>query len=349
MKKFLLLLFVLFIAGGSALFYEIQNLLHKPIHTEPHQVLVLERGTTGKKLADLLEKEKLLENAQLLPYLLRLQPQLNKIKAGTYGLDGINTVGDLLELLNSGKELQLSLRFTEGETIKQVLNSLKKADYLQQTLEGKSAREQEIFVFNQFKELFPENEILHKTQKLDGWISPNTYNYAANSTDLALLKRALQSTVEILDKAWNERDENLPLANKYEMLILASIVEKETSLAKERPLVASVFINRLNINMKLQTDPTVIYGLGDKYDGTIYKKDLTTPTDYNTYVIDGLPPTPIANPSEASILAVAHPANSKFLYFVADGTGGHKFTENYNDHNKAVQEYRRWQREKGLR
>ena len=147
-----------------------------------------------------------------------------------------------------------------------------------------------------------------------------------------------------LDKAWNERDENLPLANPYEMLILASIVEKETGIAEERAKVASVFVNRLKVKMKLQTDPTVIYGMGENYNGNIRKKDLETPTPYNTYMIDGLPPTPIAMPSESALQAVAHPENTDFYYFVADGTGGHKFSHNLNEHNKAVQEYLRWYR-----
>ena len=128
------------------------------------------------------------------------------------------------------------------------------------------------------------------------------------------------------------------------MLILASIVEKETGIVAERAKVASVFINRLKAKMKLQTDPTVIYGLGDQYDGNIRKKDLEQPTAYNTYVIDGLPPTPIATPSEGALMAVAKPEKTDFLYFVADGSGGHKFSTNLNEHNRAVQEYLRWYR-----
>ena len=147
-----------------------------------------------------------------------------------------------------------------------------------------------------------------------------------------------------MDKAWSERDENLPLADPYQMLILASIVEKETGIAAERPQVASVFINRLKANMKLQTDPTVIYGMGESYTGNIRKKDLETMTPYNTYMIEGLPPTPIAMVSESALQAVAHPAKTNFYYFVADGSGGHKFTRNLNEHNKAVQEYLRWYR-----
>lgn len=185
---------------------------------------------------------------------------------------------------------------------------------------------------------------VYEWNNMDGWLYPDTYNYTPNSTDLELLKRSTTRLQKALDKAWNERDENLPLADPYQMLILASIVEKETGIAAERPQVASVFINRLRANMKLQTDPTVIYGMGESYTGNIRKKDLETITPYNTYMIEGLPPTPIAMVSESALQAVAHPAKTDFYYFVADGNGGHKFTRNLNEHNKAVQEYLRWYR-----
>ena len=185
---------------------------------------------------------------------------------------------------------------------------------------------------------------VYEWNNMDGWLYPDTYNYTPNSTDLELLKRSTTRLQKALDKAWSERDENLPLADPYQMLILASIVEKETGIAAERPQVASVFINRLKANMKLQTDPTVIYGMGESYTGNIRKKDLETITPYNTYMIEGLPPTPIAMVSESALQAVAHPAKTDFYYFVADGSGGHKFTRNLNEHNKAVQEYLRWYR-----
>ncbi|MBF1218461.1 MAG: endolytic transglycosylase MltG, partial [Haemophilus parainfluenzae] len=185
---------------------------------------------------------------------------------------------------------------------------------------------------------------VYEWNNMEGWLYPDTYNYTPNSTDLELLKRSTSRLQKALDKAWNERDENLPLEAPYQMLILASIVEKETGIASERPQVASVFINRLKANMKLQTDPTVIYGMGESYTGNIRKKDLETMTSYNTYMIEGLPPTPIAMVSESALQAVAHPAKTDFYYFVADGSGGHKFTRNLNEHNKAVQEYLRWYR-----
>ena len=303
------------------------------------QLLTIERGTTGSKLAALLEQEKILEHADLLPWLLKLQPQLNKVKAGTYSLTGVKTLQDLLDMLNSGKEAQFSVKFIEGKTFKEWRKNLENAPHLKQTLQGKSDKE-----IMALLDIPAVAKAVYEWNNMDGWLYPDTYNYTPNSTDLELLKRSTTRLQKALDKAWSERDENLPLADPYQMLILASIVEKETGIAAERPQVASVFINRLKANMKLQTDPTVIYGMGERYTGNIRKKDLETITPYNTYMIEGLPPTPIAMVSESALQAVAHPAKTEFYYFVADGSGGHKFTRNLNEHNKAVQEYLRWYR-----
>ena len=343
MKKIVLFFFlclILLAGAGFWGFQQLQQFLHQPVNVQNDQLLTIERGTTGNKLVALLEKERILEDADRLSWLLKLHPELNKIKAGTYSLNGINTVEALLKLLNSGKEAQFSLMFVEGETFKTLRKRLENAPHLKQTLKDKSAHE--IF---QLLALPKVSEAIDEWMKIDGWLYPDTYNYTPNSTDLELLQRAAERMKKALDKAWNERDKDLPLEDPYEMLILASIVEKETGIAAERPQVASVFINRLKAKMKLQTDPTVIYGMGEDYNGNIRKKDLETPTPYNTYVIDGLPPTPIAMPSEDALQAVAHPAQTEFYYFVADGTGGHKFSRNLNEHNKAVQEYLHWYRQ----
>ena len=303
------------------------------------QLLTIERGTTGSKLAALLEQEKILDHADLLTWLLKLQPQLNKVKAGTYSLMGVKTLQDLLDMINSGKEAQFNVKFIEGKTFKEWRKNLENAPHLKQTLQGKSDKE-----IMALLDIPAVAKAVYEWNNMDGWLYPDTYNYTPNSTDLELLKRSTTRLQKALDKAWNERDENLPLTDPYQMLILASVVEKETGIAAERPQVASVFINRLKANMKLQTDPTVIYGMGERYTGNIRKKDLETMTPYNTYMIEGLPPTPIAMVSESALQAVAHPAKTDFYYFVADGSGGHKFTRNLNEHNKAVQEYLRWYR-----
>ena len=332
--------FLVIVAAGTAFggYQQLQQFAAQTVNVQQDQLLTVERGTSTNKLVTLLEQEKILDNAALLPWLIKLNPELSQFKAGTYSLNGVHTVTDLLKVLNEGKEAQFSLRFTEGETVKQVLKSLENAPHLKREVKDESA------VFTLIQPLLPEIKTLNELQKPEGWIYPDTYNYTPNSTDTALLKRAAERMVKTLDKAWAERDKDLPLNNPYEMLILASIVEKETGIAAERGKVASVFINRLKLKMKLQTDPTVIYGMGDSYDGNIRKKDLEQPTAYNTYVIDGLPLTPIAAPSEGALMAVAKPEKTNFLYFVADGTGGHKFSTNINDHNRAVQEYLRWYR-----
>ena len=342
MKKFFAFLLILLLILAGVGFWGYQKLtefVHTPVNVTQDQLLTIERGTTGSKLAALLEQEKILKHADLLPWLLKLQPQLNKVKAGTYSLTGVKTLQDLLDMINSGKEAQFSVKFIEGKTFKEWRKNLENAPHLKQTLQGKSDKE-----IMALLDIPAVAKAVYEWNNMDGWLYPDTYNYTPNSTDLELLKRSTTRLQKALDKAWNERDENLPLTDPYQMLILASVVEKETGIAAERPQVASVFINRLKANMKLQTDPTVIYGMGERYTGNIRKKDLETMTPYNTYMIEGLPPTPIAMVSESALQAVAHPAKTDFYYFVADGSGGHKFTRNLNEHNKAVQEYLRWYR-----
>ena len=342
MKKFFVFLLILLLILSGVGFWGYQKLtefVHTPVNATQDQLLTIDRGTTGSKLAALLEQEKILEHADLLPWLLKLQPQLNKVKAGTYSLTGVKTLQDLLDMINSGKEAQFSVKFIEGKTFKEWRKNLENAPHLKQTLQGKTDKE-----IMALLDIPAVAKTVYEWNNMDGWLYPDTYNYTPNSTDLELLKRSTTRLQKALDKAWNERDENLPLVDPYQMLILASIVEKETGVAAERPQVASVFINRLKANMKLQTDPTVIYGMGESYTGNIRKKDLETITPYNTYMIEGLPPTPIAMVSESALQAVAHPAKTDFYYFVADGSGGHKFTRNLNEHNKAVQEYLRWYR-----
>ena len=285
MKKFFIFLLILLLILGGVGFWGYQKLtsfVHTPVNVTQDQLLTIERGTTGSKLAALLEQENILEHADLLPWLLKLQPQLNKVKAGTYSLTGVKTLQDLLDMINSGKEAQFSVKFIEGKTFKEWRKNLENAPHLKQTLQGKSDKE-----IMALLDIPAVAKAVYEWNNMEGWLYPDTYNYTPNSTDLELLKRSTSRLQKALDKAWNERDENLPLADPYQMLILASIVEKETGIAAERPQVASVFINRLKANMKLQTDPTVIYGMGESYTGNIRKKDLETITPYNTYMIEG--------------------------------------------------------------
>lgn len=330
LKKFLVflgLLLAIALGGGLFAYYKLNQLAQQPI-TPTDTLFVLEKGTSSQKLAEQLAAQQIISDNDrpLLPYLIRLNPELSKFKAGVYSLNGVSNVGELLAHFNNGKEVQLNLQFIEGKTFKTWRQQLENAPYLNQTLVGKSEAE-----------IAKLLNIPH--EKLEGWFAPDTYRYVPYSDDLALLKRAAEKQQKDLMAAWKNRTENLPLADPYQLLILASIVEKETALASERPQVASVFINRLKNNWKLQTDPTVIYGMGDRYDGNIRKKDLLEPTPYNTYVIDGLPPTPIAMPSKASLMAAAQPDRTPYFYFVADGSGGHAFSRTLEEHNKAVQKW----------
>lgn len=339
-QKWALALLIFLAINGAGLLalghYQMEQFVQSEIHAEKGQMLQIPKGTTGKKLATLLEEAKLIENPQLLPLFFKVHPEHAKIKAGTYSLDEVKTLGDLLEHLNHGKEVQLTVQFIEGTTFKEWRKILRKSGHMQFELQDK--KDDELYALLELPTDVP-------TQALEGWFYPDTYHYVPNSSDLDILKRSTRRLQSALQSAWADRDEGLPLKNSYEMLILASIVQRETHLSEEQPKVASVFINRLNKGMKLQTDPTVIYGMGDNYKGNIRKKDLTTPTPYNTYIIDGLPPTPIGMVTENALLAVAHPSKTDFLYFVANGTGGHTFSNTLSQHNQAVRQYVRWYRE----
>lgn len=304
-----------------------------PLATTPNQQLNIAQGTNSRHLAKLLQSEFHITNSHWLFWYLKLHPEYTHLKAGTYTVGDVKTVGELLHLLNSGKEVQLHVRLLEGTTFKQWRSILANAKELNDNVANLSDS-----ALYQALQL-PKNT---GNQNLEGWFYPDTYSYTPSSNALDVLKRASQRLQKDLQTAWQQRAENLPLKTPYEMLILASIVEKETSLRAEQPKVASVFINRLRKKMKLQTDPTVIYGMGENYHGNLRRRDLTTPTPYNTYVIDGLPPTPIAMVSESALNAVAHPADTPYFYFVAKGDGGHTFSETLSEHNRAVRAYVRW-------
>lgn len=247
-----------------------------------------------------------------------------QLKAGDYEIKKGATAPDILALLVSGKTRQYAITFPEGWSFKQILEQIQNTPYLQKTVAEPEALMSRL-----------GSDYRHP----EGLFFPDTYFFEKNTTDLALLKRAYDRMLMILNQEWGQRQEGLPFDSPYQALILASIVEKETSKAEERPLIAGVFISRLKKNMPLQTDPTVIYGMGDQYQGDIRNKDLKTATPYNTYVIKGLPPTPISMPGLDAIHATLHPAPGKSLYFVAKGDGSHVFSATLTEHNKAVALY----------
>ncbi|KEY57651.1 putative aminodeoxychorismate lyase [Serratia sp. DD3] len=312
----------------------IEHFADKPLNIEQETLFKLPAGTGRVGLEELLVRDKLIYSGRWFPWLLRLEPELAGFKAGTYRFTPGMTVRQMLKLLASGKEAQLSARFIEGSRLRDWLQQLQEAKYVKQTLTGKSEAELVLALG------LPEGS------SLEGRFYPDTYLYTAGTSDLALLKRAHARMDKILQEVWLARDVSQPYKTPEQLLIMASIVEKETGVAEERTKVASVFINRLRLGMRLQTDPTVIYGMGESYTGNISRKDLDTATPYNTYVISGLPPTPIAMPGRASLEAAANPAKTDYLYFVADGNGGHTFTTNLTSHNQAVRTYRQVQKEK---
>ena len=249
------------------------------------------------------------------------------LKTGVYEVKSNMTVKDVLQLLSDGRNAQMNrVVLIDGTTFKQFKAKLQQDNNVKKTVLD-----------------LPDAEIMRRLgapyAHPEGLFNPNTYYFAKGETDLNILKQLYREQMNYLDQAWSKRDSQLPYKDKYDALIMASIIEKETSVERERKQVASVFINRLRKGMRLQTDPTVIYGMGDRYNGNITREDLTTPTAYNTYTIDGLPPTPIAMPSRASIEAAMHPDQTDYIFFVATGNGGHTFTTNLSDHNQAVKDY----------
>lgn len=337
MKKLLyavlLLGVVLGIAGGVGL-WKVRQLADSKILIKEETIFTLKPGTGRLALGEQLYADRVVNRPRVFQWLLRVEPALSHFKAGTYRLTPGMTVREMLQLLESGKEAQFPLRFVEGMRLSDYLKQLRDAPYIKHTLTDDS-----------YASVAKALE-LKETDGLEGWFWPDTWMYTANTTDVALLKRARQKMVKVVNEVWEGRAEGLPYKEQNQLVTMASIIEKETAVASERDQVASVFINRLRVGMRLQTDPTVIYGMGERYNGKISRADLETPTAYNTYTITGLPPGPIAMPGEASLKAAAHPAKTPYLYFVADGKGGHTFNTNLASHNRSVQDYLKVLKEK---
>jgi UPF0755 protein len=280
-------------------------------------------GASLKAVSHQLAQEGLFPEGESFWIVARILGKGRTIQAGTYRLEQPLTPLELLEKLRRGDVVMVEMTFIEGTTLRQWLAQLAAEPRVRHTLAGKG-------------EADIRAAVGIAQASAEGWFFPDTYRFAPGVSDVDILKRAHAAMKKRLDEAWQARDPQLPIADPYEALILASIVEKETGTAEERPLVASVFVNRLRRGMRLQTDPTVIYGMGERYDGNIRKKDLTTDTPWNTYTRDGLPPTPIAMPGAGAIRAAVQPGKSDYLYFVARGNGSHEFTRSLEEHNRAV-------------
>jgi UPF0755 protein len=290
--------------------------------------LSIDPGTPPKAIAAAVAEAGVDVNPALLYAWFRASGQARLIKAGSYEITPETTPVSLLRKLVRGEASMLSITLVEGWNIRQVRAALKNAEQLQDSTSGLS--EAEFMAALGRPGVHPE-----------GRFYPDTYTYAKRSSDKALLQRALRAMDKRLDKTWAQRAPGSPLKTPQDALILASIVEKETGKPSDRAMISSVFHNRLRIGMPLQTDPTVIYGLGVSFDGNLRKKDLQTDTPWNTYTRGGLPPTPIAMPGQASLLAAVQPANSRALYFVARGDGSSQFSETLQAHNLAVNQFQR--------
>jgi UPF0755 protein len=318
---FLSLLVSAALAGWLA-YYAVSSLKLQPNSQE----ITIQPKSGLKSIANQLVQQGVLTEPWRFIIIAKALHKESYLQAGDYTLNRNVTPYQLLLSLNHGKATQGSVTFIEGRTFAQMRNKLEKNDAVKQTIT-----------------VLSESEILRKIGSeytvAEGLFFPDTYYFDRNTADTVMLQRSYDAMKSKLDDAWSKRAAGLPYKNSYQALIMASIVEKETGKASERPMIAGVFINRMRIGMRLQTDPTVIYGMGAQYNGNIRKKDLMTDTPYNTYTRNGLPPTPIAMPGLASIEAALHPASTKALYFVGKGDGSHAFSNSLEEHNRAVVKY----------
>ncbi|MDH5649263.1 MAG: endolytic transglycosylase MltG [Gammaproteobacteria bacterium] len=290
------------------------------------KTVVIQPGTSLGGVSRELVQEDILSNAWSFKFLAYIRGDSRRIKVGEYLFPAGISQWKLLNQIVAGKVVEYPLQFIEGWTFKQLLAALESAPKLTHELTGK--KEGEIMALLGYANIHPE-----------GRFYPDTYFYSAGATDISILQRAYKKMEKALWIEWEARDPSVPVKDPYEALILASIIEKETGQPDERSMIAGVFVNRLRKQMRLQTDPTVIYGMGDSYRGNIRLKDLRTDTPYNTYTRGGLPPTPIAMPGQDAIHAALHPRDTKALYFVSRGDGSHVFSDTLSEHNQAVIKY----------
>ncbi|MBV2142558.1 endolytic transglycosylase MltG [Falsochrobactrum sp. TDYN1] len=322
--NFMLSLAVLVLLGASALFYfgKVQFDAQGPLTTET--TFLVKRGAGVSEVSNSLENREIVTDARIFRYGMRAYGHENDLKAGEYAIPAGATMRDVMNILISGRSIMYPLTIPEGLTVKQIFDRIA-AD--------------PILVGDMPKEMPAE-----------GALFTDTLNFTRGTSRTEIITRMIASQKKLIDDIWAKRRPDLPVKDRNEFVTLASIVEKETGIASERPHVASVFVNRLNKGMRIQSDPTIIYGLfggaGKPPDRPIFKSDIEKPTPYNTYVINGLPPTPIANPGKAALEAVANPLDTDDLYFVADGTGGHVFARTLQEHNANVRKWRTVEREK---
>ncbi|MCX4189256.1 endolytic transglycosylase MltG [Methylophaga sp. OBS3] len=326
------LLFIVFLLGLPLLYAwsEYQRFLNTPIQTsvDEETIFTIQPGDNLSRISQRLFQEGLSPTPSIyLDLYGRYQGTANQIKAGEYAISSGTTLPALLQQFVDGKVVQYGLTIVEGMTAQQLLLKVR--------------QHPKIVTTEELADLPAVAAALNlPDDHAEGWFLPETYKFPAGTTDIQFLRRAYLNMQSELDSAWSERSDDLPYDSPYEALIMASIIEKETGVPEERDEISGVFVRRLEKGMRLQTDPTVIYGMGESYDGNIRRKDLRTDTLYNTYTRHGLPPTPICLPSKEAIHAALHPKDGEYLFFVATGEEGrHKFSKTYSEHNKAVRKY----------
>lgn len=328
--KKLLVLFasaLLLLGAGTGLWlWQGLKTLEQPVPLDEPRLVSVPAGTAFSRVALMLEQDGLLERSLWLRLYGRLFPEQTRIRAGDYELTSGMSVANLVDAMVRGDVKHWTVRVIEGRTFRDLRRVLAEAERLQKVTTD-----------------WPDEKIMEALgrpgEHPEGRFFPDTYMYTSTDSDLDLLRRAYQRMETVLAEEWAGRKEGLPYKSPYEALIMASIVERETGVPEERAEVAGVFVRRLQKGMRLQTDPTVIYGMGDNYKGRISSRDLRTYTPYNTYRIHGLPPTPIALPGREAIHSALHPDDGDTLYFVARGDGTHVFSRTLAEHQKAVRAY----------
>lgn len=310
-----------------------------PLSISQPQLYTVEKGSNGYKVVRELRARELIDSPELATKLwLKFFAANTHVKSGTYRLTPGLSLREVFGVLSRGEEHYFAVSLVEGLTLKEWLVTLKaktelindvSLDQVEETISTKSSVNEE-----KAPMLW-----LNEASSAEGLFLADTYFFTANTAASSILKRAHKAMLDYVETQWQQRQPDLPLNSPYDALILASIIEKETAVSEERTKIAGVFVNRLRKNMRLQTDPTVIYGIGDTYDGNITRKHLRTPTPYNTYTIKGLPPTPIAMAGKEAIWAALNPMETDALYFVARGDGSHEFSSSLAAHNAAVRKY----------
>ena len=328
-RKFLLLLETGLVLAGLCLgvsAWKIHSALEQPLNITQEELLEVPKGTTPTRTLYRLEADGVIKDAFWLRVYWRFNLARQPLHKGEYRMQPGMTVEGLIDLWKRGEIVQYSLTLVEGWNFHQVRQALAKEEKLEQTLDGMS--DSQVMEKLGHNGIFPE-----------GRFFPDTYRYVRGMTDVELLKKAYDRLDEVLAKEWGQRSADLPYTEPYQALIMASLVEKETGVPQERGQIAGVFVRRMAMGMLLQTDPTVIYGLGDRYNGKLTRAHLREATPYNTYMISGLPPTPIAMVGREAIHAALNPVAGTSLYFVARGDGSHVFSDDLDAHNNAVREF----------